>query len=1100
MYKAFHVLPCAAGPEGAPAPAPPPAAVTALATTHDGSRLFAGTAQGALLMYHVSRPAVTAILDDLAKEAPLPRSSSHASTSGVGLPPLPLSRLPSIGSGLSRLQSAIGSPLGSPKFGRRDAPPVPPVPAEPSAAVDPQPPSSPPGSPRSSTLPRAESEERGSAASVPDDWCVLVDTIADFAKKPVDALRVSESANLLFSIVDGFVRLHTLDTFELVHTFQDVRAPASFDLCSPSAPNEPLLLALGFHKKVVLATVPRDGAAPTTKEYPVPVSVRGITFMNHGTTVAIASSKELSVLTLETGEFVSLYSWFAGSSATSFTLLSGTPITRIAAYGSELLAFNNQHVLRLDDSIKTRFDWGAPLADLVRCGPYLVGLNAARTALQVKVGQAPVQTFDVPAKCTTLAVTHASSAAGAAVAAMGGLFYASPGRPVTFLLMIPLDAQLARLIHAAEFDAAIVLVEASELPLDEKMAHQCTVQTAYAHHLFQAGQFDDAMAAFRDLCLPPEPVLAYFLFTLDDNLATPQSSEGEAAAAPPPPPPLMTPQTHHLDSKRPYPEIPEARRALVRFLTERRSILGRLRSAAAAAQAGGAGQAQQGQNWVGNGSVFGGVGGGAQSMTMAPPHRSGIPRVMSSSSSSLSSLARDVLTRMSNDLTPDEIEKQSTVVDMALVRVYLRDKSDVMLGSLLRIKNSCPIDATAALLLRHHKYSELVDFYSSKSLHDQALDLLMRKAMEGTTSSLSGPRALLSYLYKLDGSPEHNPIVFKYLGWVFQVDPAAALEFVQDCRIEASQLVHFLMALSPRYVVAYLDFLIFTQQKSASVLHEAYVRSLIELVQLEQADEAAGTDRDGESSDEEFGGGDEEEQDDDDAAGRTSGIPPPVAGAVVGDDTPAARLVKFLKSSDAKYQPESVLAMFPATGFWEEKLAVYRRLGDIDRALQLLVEDLRAVDGAVELVREAQSHHVALVELCVAAPWCPRPTILDLLAEFGDHMPPASVLELVTALDPEAHLAYPIVARAFARIAAQVHRSSVVRALAQREHDAACIRLAALQCESAVVEDRTLCPVCGKRIGNSAIVTSARSPASVVHFACATTASASGTAVGRRRM
>ncbi|KAI9189787.1 Vacuolar morphogenesis protein 6 [Blastocladiella emersonii ATCC 22665] len=58
--------------------------------------------------------------------------------------------------------------------------------------------------------------------------------------------------------------------------------------------------------------------------------------------------------------------------------------------------------------------------------------------------------------------------------------------------------------------------------------------------------------------------------------------------------------------------------------------------------------------------------------------------------------------------------------------------------------------------------------------------------MEGTTSSLSGPRALLSYLYKLDGSPEHNPIVFRYLGWVFKVDPAAALEFVQDCRIEAS--------------------------------------------------------------------------------------------------------------------------------------------------------------------------------------------------------------------------------------------------------------------------------------------------------------------------
>ncbi|KAI9189788.1 Vacuolar morphogenesis protein 6 [Blastocladiella emersonii ATCC 22665] len=126
--------------------------------------------------------------------------------------------------------------------------------------------------------------------------------------------------------------------------------------------------------------------------------------------------------------------------------------------------------------------------------------------------------------------------------------------------------------------------------------------------------------------------------------------------------------------------------------------------------------------------------------------------------------------------------------------------------------------------------------------------------------------------------------------------------------------------------------------------------------------------------------------------------------------------------------------------------------------------------------------------------------------DFGPLSTEAALTTLTSALPASIKclalggLAYPIVARAFARIAAQVHRSSVVRALAQREHDAACIRLAALQCESAVVEDRTLCPVCGKRIGNSAIVTSARSPASVVHFACATTASASGTAYRGNRV
>lgn len=64
-------------------------------------------------------------------------------------------------------------------------------------------------------------------------------------------------------------------------------------------------------------------------------------------------------------------------------------------------------------------------------------------------------------------------------------------------------------------------------------------------------------------------------------------------------------------------------------------------------------------------------------------------------------------------------------VETVLLQVYLTTDSP-LLGSLLRVENSCNYERTVALLFKHKKYTELVDFYRTKGHHDKALTFLQK--------------------------------------------------------------------------------------------------------------------------------------------------------------------------------------------------------------------------------------------------------------------------------------------------------------------------------------------------------------------------------------
>ncbi|KAI9224099.1 vacuolar sorting protein 39 domain 1-domain-containing protein [Blastocladiella britannica] len=703
----------------------------------------------------------------------------------------------------------------------------------------------------------------------------------------------------------------------------------------------------------------------------------------------------------------------------------------------------------------------------------------------------------------------------------GAVVYAFGSR-IAALVAVPVDITVDRLVAAGRLDSARILVDrAPDIPPDDRAAWTRHVDVAEAHAAMQklstavlslradmdphgtasatttAGRptdspvgglrpappppppppmarWDAVLCRFRDLCVPASELMGYFEFALPaaDGEDVHDSSDGTAHGASSP-----------LGAT-------EARDALTRFLTERRSILKRIRLSMAG----------------------GGTGNG-------PPQSPGpgtLPRVTSSSAGSAMTaihVGEDVVRSMSEAFSEREIEHEQAVVDAALVRVYLRDKSDKRLGSLLRLPNSCQVEATAMLLLKHGKVAETIDFFFGKGEHERALELLLKKATDpATKGNLAGSRALVNYLFKLEALPNELAVLFKYLRWVYQVDEQSAREFVQDTRINEFSIIEFLSSLSPRHSIDYLSYLIEQRGNSSTEIHEEYLRNLIEGVLGESAAMAAvtlgsaGTGRPATRP---------SHDDDDDETSSESEAESPVGADIRADGSTGdpmhrqegaaqrrgsdaqqhrsscmTRLVAFLTQSP-HYDPHRVLdrlqeaarRMPHVAALGEACIAIYMRLGDTERALQVLVREMRQIERAASLVEAQDDHYDTLISLCLEADWCDPAETLVLLTRFCDHLEPLVVVDHVAQLDPPLADVAELLCRALVRLATMVHSNAVVKSLAKHEYERSAIELVERQVERVSVDERTTCQVCSRKIGNSAVA-SWQGTSTVAHLGC----------------
>jgi hypothetical protein len=144
-------------------------------------------------------------------------------------------------------------------------------------------------------------------------------------------------------------------------------------------------------------------------------------------------------------------------------------------------------------------------------------------------------------------------------------------------------------------------------------------------------------------------------------------------------------------------------------------------------------------------------------------------------------------------------------VETALLHTYLVTNNP-LLGPLLRVENHCNYDRTVALLQKHQKNNELVDFYRAKRQHSQALLLLRSLAQENEF----GPT--VDYLLRLDMNSELD-IVFEFAHNPISMDPQLGLriftEHYQEVEpLNRRRIFEYLESANPDIAKKYLEYLV----------------------------------------------------------------------------------------------------------------------------------------------------------------------------------------------------------------------------------------------------------------------------------------------------
>lgn len=299
--------------------------------------------------------------------------------------------------------------------------------------------------------------------------------------------------------------------------------------------------------------------------------------------------------------------------------------------------------------------------------------------------------------------------------------------------------------------------------------------------------------------------------------------------------------------------------------------------------------------------------------------------------------ALDIYSGIEKSHVKKHLEDAARVIDTTLFLCYYYTKP-MLLGPLLRLPNnkcdSTIVQNTLKKEIFHGSnsiifMSQLLDFYYGRALHKEALDMLKsfaeESSMHGLAASqlyLSGSSLIVSYLQRL--SDEHLDLIFETLEWIAKNDDSVTESIQQvfmsdtfECEsYDNFRVVEFLKTVSSDVAIRYLEWLIHESDILESPGRQAHVRKLttslclLYLQQLMEADEEG----------EQF------------------------------EALPTYKKLYAMLDGPKEVEPWTLLKSIPTT---EDKylrfaICVYRRLGEHQKSLDILYNQLSDFEGAME--------------------------------------------------------------------------------------------------------------------------------------------------------
>lgn len=294
------------------------------------------------------------------------------------------------------------------------------------------------------------------------------------------------------------------------------------------------------------------------------------------------------------------------------------------------------------------------------------------------------------------------------------------------------------------------------------------------------------------------------------------------------------------------------------------------------------------------------------------------------------------------------LEQISKEIDTSLFLCYFHCKP-MLLGPLLRLPNNkCDSTIVNQCLLsnvHNHHFNEpnfikeLLDFYFGRNLHHEALEMLHKLSHEEVNHDddfddfLRSPSLTIQYLQKLDNS--NLPLVLQYSTWLLtekdqNIIENARLIFMNDtyeCEsYDNMEVLDFFKndIRNEELAIQYLEWIIFESDLSENptkipVMGQFHTKLCVSYLSLlkKQKD-----------------------------ASQFEKLPT------------YSKLMEFLKSTDL-YEPWAVLKHIPTdnVNFLRFTIFIYKRLGEHDKSIDVLYNQLDDLDGAIDYCAEIYDYH-----------------------------------------------------------------------------------------------------------------------------------------------
>jgi hypothetical protein len=311
----------------------------------------------------------------------------------------------------------------------------------------------------------------------------LADTKKGFSKKPISQLTVIQELNILISLSDGIISIHSLVSFQPISVLTRLQGCSLYSMNNKHPPD----MCACVKKKLVILSWENNNYIQK-KELAIPDTPKVIVWC--GPNLCLGFKKEYNLIHVHNSSMSELFP--TGNSKTAIvTSLPSEELLLSKDNISIFIDFNGKPTRR------SGITWSDIPIAISYSFPYVIALLPRFVEVRTIETQTLVQTLSIKA----LFIENANS----------GIVYVANQNNVWRLEPVSLFNQIDSLIEENEFGEAIKLCELA--PYSDKTAKEekiKNIRVKYAFSLFEKGDYDNSMSHFQEMDFDPRIVIALF--------------------------------------------------------------------------------------------------------------------------------------------------------------------------------------------------------------------------------------------------------------------------------------------------------------------------------------------------------------------------------------------------------------------------------------------------------------------------------------------------------------------------------------------------------------------------------------------------------------